>query len=342
MAEPDGPLYLDGATVETLLDDIDVLAPVRAALIAYSDGTTLLPEEAYLGWSNVEGAHARSITLPAGILGDEGLMVGLKVINSCLSNTRHGLPRASGFAMLFDPETARVRSIMACAAISATRTAAVSCLAIEACAVRREVVGLIGCGVLGARHLELLLARLGVERVVLFDVELSRAEALARRLSNARNTCTVAVSDSARAVVATADVVVTATTTTEGYIEPSWLRSGAVVVHVSLDDPLPEVVDTCGWLIVDSWQLVSADQRRLLGRLVKDGRLVGPDAPTGDGIRRVDAELGDVLAGRRPGRASKEDIVLVNPFGMGVGDLALMAAVHAEAVRRGAGRWLAP
>jgi hypothetical protein len=60
------------------------------------------------------------------------------------------------------------------------------------------------------------------------------------------------------------------------------------------------------------------------------------------GARRVDAELGDVLAGRRPGRASDDDVVLVNPFGMGVADVALMAAVHAEAVRRGMGTWLVP
>lgn len=341
---PEELLYVDSDTVRSILDDADVLSPVRSALIAYTDGTTYLPEEAYLGWATADGAHARSICLPAGIPTDAGLTLGLKVINSSLSNTRHGLPRASGLAMLFDPETARVRAVMACAYLSSTRTAAVSCLAIEACAVRREVVGLIGCGVLGARHVELLLSRGGVARVVLFDADPGTAEALARRLADGsrRGTCVVEVVDSAHAAVRQADVVVTATTTTEGYIAVGWLRPGAVLVHVSLDDVLPEVVETCGWLVVDSWQLVSADRRRLLGRMVGEGRLVGPDASVSGGQRRLDAELGDVLAGRRPGRASNDDVVLVNPFGMGVGDVALMSLVYAEALRRDVGTRLAP
>jgi N-[(2S)-2-amino-2-carboxyethyl]-L-glutamate dehydrogenase len=342
--EGKGPLYVDSDTVRAILDDVDVLAPIRSALIAYSEGTVLLPEEAYLGWSTADGEHARSICLPAAIPSDDGLTIGLKVINGSLSNTRHGLPRASGLAMLFDPETARVRAVMACACLSSTRTAAVSYLAVEACAVRREVVGLVGCGVLGARHMDLLLARGGVARILLFDTDVARAESLARRLVDGshRGSCVVEVVDSANAAVARADVVVTATTTTEGYIAAAWLRPGTVLVHVSLDDVLPEVVETCGWLVVDSWRLVSADRRRILGRMVGEGRLVGPDASVDSTARRVDAELGDVLAGRRPGRSSEDDVVLVNPFGMGAGDIAIMSVVHAAALRLGVGTWLAP
>lgn len=347
MSEVEGPLYLPDATVRALLDDIDVLMPVRSALVAYSDGTALLPEEAYLGWGNADGEHARSICLPAGVPTDDGLALGVKVINSSLSNTRNGLPRASGFAMLFDVETARVRALIACAALSSTRTASVSCLAVNACAVRREVVGIVGCGVLGARHAELLLAEGDVARLVLFDVDPRRAATLAERLVDAdpQLGCAIEVADSARAAVAGADVVVTTTTATTGYVEASWPRPGAVLVHVSLDDVLPEVVEQCGWLVVDSWRLVSADRRRLLGRLAAAGRLVGPDAQRGGSgrpARRVDAELGEVLAGRRPGRAFEDDVVLVNPFGMGVGDVALMAAIYAEAVRRGVGTRLEP
>lgn len=58
--------------------------------------------------------------------------------------------------------------------------------------------------------------------------------------------------------------------------------------------------------------------------------------------RRVDATLADVITGSHPGRTSPADIVLSNPFGMGVLDVALAAAVRDQAVAAGIGTVLRP
>jgi ornithine cyclodeaminase len=54
----------------------------------------------------------------------------------------------------------------------------------------------------------------------------------------------------------------------------------------------------------------------------------------------VDGELGQVLAGLRPGRLRERDVILVNPFGLAIEDVALAAEVHRAATRRGLGLWL--
>ncbi|NEE17781.1 ornithine cyclodeaminase, partial [Streptomyces sp. SID7499] len=80
-----------------------------------------------------------------------------------------------------------------------------------------------------------------------------------------------------------------------------------------LDDVLPDVVHRAGLLVVDDWGLIKADDRRLLGRMYRSGELLGPDeaAPPGPGPapRAVDASLGEILSGRRPGRRTPEQTV---------------------------------
>src|SRR5207247_6559065 len=120
-----------------------------------------------------------------------------------------------------------------------------------------------------------------------------------------------------------ADLVVTVTTSTTGYVRHSWLEPGALVVNVSLDDLLPEVLLRADKLFVDDWSLVAADEHRLLGRLIREGT-----------IRAVDGELGELLGGSRPGRSRAEEIVVVNPFGLAIEDPAIANEVSRHAVRR--------
>ena len=87
-------------------------------------------------------------------------------------------------------------------------------------------------------------------------------------------------------------------------------------------------------------ELVRADGRRLLGRMLHDGRLVGPGDRSAARGRAIDGTLGDVVAGRRPGRMHDDDVVVFNPFGMAILDVAVAAAVVDVAVARGVGRAL--
>ena len=64
------------------------------------------------------------------------------------------------------------------------------------------------------------------------------------------------------------------------------------------------------------------------------------DAEATTGARRVDAELGDILLGRHPGRRRDNDIVLVNPFGLAIEDVAVAAEVERAATAAGLGRRL--
>lgn len=324
--------------------DIDPVAVVRDALLHHARGATTLPDEAYLPWHTEGGAFARSLALPGAVWGERPA-VGLKLINSSLENPGRGLPRAQGLTFLFDPDTARPTVMMEAAWLSATRTAAYTVLSTRLLAAPGTGrIGLLGCGALAAAHLGMLAAELPGAEVAVYDLDPARARALAEEWAGPESGLDVRAVEDPRAAVAGAGLVVCTTTTTTGYIAHDWLAPGALVAHVSLDDVLPEVVARADLLVVDDWDLVAADDRRILGRLYRSGDLTGPGgqhvAGTPQAGRRVDAGLADVVVGTHPGRAADTDVVLSNPFGMGVLDVAMAAAVRDVAERDGIGTLL--
>jgi N-[(2S)-2-amino-2-carboxyethyl]-L-glutamate dehydrogenase len=318
MSADDTLLYLSGADVAAALDHVDVVATVAAALAAHGRGETILPAEAYLGWEH-EGEGLRSLAMPASV----DSAPGVKIINANPANPARGLPRASGLTVLFDPSSGRPLCVMEGARISCLRTAAVTAVATDLLAAAPvERLALIGAGALARCHLDLLpprLPRLGEIRV--YDRERRRASAL---LASA------IVCNSAEEAICGAQLIVTLTTTTTPYLRSDWLQPGALLVNVSLDDPLPEVFLRANKLVVDDWNLIAHDEHRLLGRLLRDGTIE----------RRGHNELGQLIANGDSGRSHPNDIIVVNPFGLAIEDVAVAKRVHEHARASGLGTYL--
>jgi N-[(2S)-2-amino-2-carboxyethyl]-L-glutamate dehydrogenase len=339
MAEPRELRYLPRADVIRASEHIDVVEVVKDALLLHARGRTTLPDEAYLGWETSDGSSARSLALPGALWGKTPA-VGLKMINASLGNPRRGLPRAQGLTFVFDPETARPLAILEAAHLSTLRTAAYTVLSVRLLArLPLQRVAVIGCGPIGATHVRMLATDAPGAVFVLHDRDADRLHQAVRSFAVEGVPCEAA--SHCEDAVRGAGVVVTATTTTTGYLAYDWLSPGALIAHVSLDDVLEDVVRRADVVLVDDWQLVSTDTRRLLGRMCLIGDLVGPDhdrtGPVKAGTRTVDGTLGDVVAGQHPGRISPPDVILSNPFGMGILDVALAAEVVRVAERLGLG-----
>lgn len=340
-------LYLSQKDVRQACQEIDSVAVIREVLRLHGTGETILPEEAYLSWKNKQGEAVRSLNMPGHISGDLNIS-GTKIINGNIHNPTRGLPRASGLTLLYDDLSARVVCLMEGAYISSLRTASVTALAIDVLK-GHEIhdLAVIGAGALARAHIVLLIQRLPELRTIrLYDLDVERIYALKKELSTFLHTHQVAfqLSSSAAEAIQGAQCIVPTTTTTTGYIQYAWLLPGAILVNVSLDDALPEVVLKADQIIVDDWPLVKSDSRRLLGRLYRQGLIIGPDDPldphTESAARRIDAQLGEVIAGKKPGRQKLDDIVYVNPFGLAIEDVAMAAHVYQTALKLGIGIWL--
>ena len=343
----DSILYLNRKEVEVASAGIDGVAVIGDLFKLHVSGQTILPDEAYLGWTNEQGEQVRSLNMP-GYIGGALKVAGTKIINGNIANPSRGLPRASALTMVYDDTSVRINCIMEGAYLSSLRTACVTALSAELFQARAiEQVALIGAGVLAQAHIQVLVKRLPALRAIrLFDISRERIAGLQAQVEGLLQAGGVElhISSSAQEAIEGAQLVVPVTTTTTGYIQFDWLQPGAILVNISLDDPLPEVVLRAGKVIVDDWKLVRNDPRRLIGRMYRAGQIVGPDEPDDPGKqgqrRRIDAELGEVVLGSRGRREHLDEVILVNPFGLSIEDVALAAHVYQKALELNLGVWL--
>ncbi len=336
MAAADDLLVLDRPAIERCLADVDVLAVVEYCLRSHHRGGTELPDEGYLAWTNALGAYARSVAMLGAVDQPDGQVVGLKMINAAVSNPARGLDRAGGLAFLFDPETARPRLMAEAGLLSALRTAAYTALSLRLLGpLAPESVSVLGCGALARMHLRLLAAAFpSLGAAHLYDLVPARAASLADWAGQEIPGLRVEVAADAASCVARSSVLVTVTVAERPYLPPSWFSGPAFIAHVSLDDLLPATFADAAAIFVDDEDMVAANPRRILGRLLNDG-VIGR---SGSAQRpRVTGSLGQVLECEVDAVRPITGHVVSNPFGLAILDVALLAAVDDAARRRGEG-----
>jgi 2,3-diaminopropionate biosynthesis protein SbnB len=327
-------LYLsrsDIGTVGGAQSDLYVQV-LRHALTAHAAGKTVQPLKPYLRINATDGHIAdRIIAMPAHI--SEPAVSGLKWIGSKHDNPdAAGLERASAVIVLNDPRTNYPIGILEGSLISAWRTAAVTCLAAEHLA--REAfsdVTLVGCGVIGRTQVIALLEQFEqINSIHLFDVRPDAARELAELLRSRRGDVAVRIAASAEEAVRTGEVVVACTVTDRPYLQFAWIKPGALVCNVSIMDAHKDVFLGADKVIVDDWEQ-SNREKKVINQLVRDGSF---------SREQLHAELGEVVSGRRPGRERDDEIILLNPMGIAVEDIACAAELYLRAKRQGVGTWL--
>jgi ornithine cyclodeaminase len=234
-------------------------------------------------------------------------MYGLKTVVVAPDNPTRGLDSHQGTVTLFDGETGQTTAVVNATPITAIRTAAASALATRELA--REdarVLAIVGTGHQGRAHARVLPAVLPFDEVLMAD----RGEV--------------------EEAVRQADVIVTATSSTEPVIRREWLKDGAHVNAVGACFPHTRELDSAtvagSTFVVDSRESAVNESGDYLIALAEGA--IGED--------HIAAELGDVLLGSHPGRTSAEEITVFESLGIAAEDL--FAAEYVVGRAREAGR----
>lgn len=219
-------------------------------------------------------------------------------------------PTIQGVVLLFDTEEGTPLAVMDSIEITARRTAAASAVAAKYLALRGRVnVTVFGWGKQGQVQLEAIRRVLDVGDVQVIDPQLGRAEARPALES---------------------DVILTCTTSRTPILHLKDVKSGAFVAAVGADNPAkseiaPELLAASA-VVADI-----TDQAATIGDLhhAIEAGVVGRD--------HVRAELGEVVAGKKRGRISDDEIVIFDSTGAGFQDTAAAAIVYERARERGIG-----
>ena len=243
---------------------------------------------------------------------------------------RAGLPSIQGLIVLCDGENGRPLAVMDSIEITILRTGAATAVAAKYLArPASRIATICGCGNQGRVQLRSIARVLQLERVFAFDADERRARELADELSAELRLSVAAVTDLAQAV-SRSDVCVTCTPSQSPLVRREDVRPGTFIAAVGADSPekqeLEPAILASAKVVVDVLEQCAA-----IGELhhALDARL----------MQRADvhAELAEVVAGSRPGRASDEEVVVFDSTGTALQDVAAALAVHDKAVRSGTG-----
>jgi ornithine cyclodeaminase len=324
-------LILNAADVEAVLDRDALTDAVGSALAETSAGWASLPPRVA-----AEAGAGLLLAMPGSFSRLGGL--GAKLVSLFPGNVDR--PTHQAVIVLFDPDTGTPTALVDGTLITAARTAAASAVATRHLArADSEVMAILGTGVQARAH------ALAVPRVVpaLREIRIAgrnpaanEAVALdfAQELQRA-GMAHLAVAGAATfaAALASADIVCATTPATEPIVRREWLSSGVHVNSVGFSDGCE--VDT--QTVLDALVVVESRSSALAPMPAGANELLWP---VRDGLMEpshVHAEVGELVAGTRPGRTTPEQITLYKGVGVAVEDLAAAMLVVAAARAQGVG-----
>jgi ornithine cyclodeaminase len=324
--------YLNAADVAALaLTDDEILGAVESGLRAQGEGKTvieprvhLIPESSAHGHFNV----LRGVVKPLGF-------AGVKVVGDFVNNYQQGLPSEMAILNLFDPTTGMPKAILDATAITDMRTGAMTALGAKYLARKNaKVLGHVGARGTAYWNVRLLDHLFDFDEIRVHSKRPESRNAFAERLSQDLGK-TVVATDNWRDCLEGADIMVEASRlpAPEPLFKTEWIRRGAFVVPYgtmsAVELSLTDIMDK---MVVDDWgQCRKGLPFGALRAHVDSDRLTE---------QNLHAELGQIVAGKKPGRQSDAETILFWHRGLSLSDIALGAALLEKAASRGIGQSL--
>jgi ornithine cyclodeaminase/alanine dehydrogenase-like protein (mu-crystallin family) len=257
------------------------------------------------------GFHAKGASISMG-----SDYVAVKVNGNFPGNpTELGLPTIQGAILLADGSNGCVLAILDSIEVTLRRTAAATALAARLLArPDSRTLLLCGCGEQGRAHITSLRDVLPVQRLLLWDRDESACRVLAAELGGTP-------ADDLAAAARSADAITCCTSAREPFLGLEMVKPGTFIAAVGADNPdkseiAPRLM-AAATVVVDS-----------LGQCAEMGDLRHAIAAGVMAESDVHAELGQILVGAKPGRRSRDEIIIFDSTGTGLLDVAASAAIY--------------
>ncbi len=317
-------LWLTEDEVRSLLTMDDAIEAVQRAFLDHGMGRTQMPPKSYLYFSRHNGDLR---TMPAYIEGQD--LAGVKIVNVHPDNPQIGLPSVMALLILNSPQTGEPLAIMGATYITSMRTGAAGAVAARHLArPDSRMVGMIGAGAQARTQLQGLSRHFQIEQVIVYDSLADRARAFKEYVLGFLECDFIAAAGPKEACEC--DILVTTTPSRRPVVRDEWVRSGTHINAIGADAPGKQELDS---ILLKRARIVVDD----VVQAVHSGEV---NVPISEGILRqedIDAQIGEILAGKKTGRTSNEEITIFDSTGLGLQDVAAGHVVYEKALKSGVG-----
>ncbi len=313
-------LLLKRSDVAELLTIDECIAAVEQAFRLHAEGKTLPPKVLGLRLDN-GGFHIK-----AGILGSERVYFVAKVNANFPANSKqYGLPSIQGIIVVCDGVNGRLLALMDSIEITIIRTGAATAVATKYLApLDAKIATICGCGNQGRISLKALMKVRQLEKVFAFDIDKMQAEKLAQEFTHEIKIIPITANDLHMAL-SRSQILVTCTPSREPFIRAEEIMPGTFIAAVGADSEdkqeiFPDLLASSK-IVVDL-----AEQSAGIGELhhvIQQGLIT---------VAEIHAELGMIIAGKKPGRESDKEIIIFDSTGTALQDVAAAAIVYEKAM----------
>jgi alanine dehydrogenase len=312
---------LSAADVRTLLPMEACIDAVEDAVVAFSAGQVEMPTRLTVRAGDrgyVQAMPAYNISASA---------LGMKCVTNFHGNRGRKMPVVRGVVVLIDDETGRVLALLDAAEITSIRTAAMSAVATRTLALGEATeLAIIGSGAQASKHLEAMMLVRKIRSVRVASRTLASASRFVDDQREVFPDVGLQAVGTPREAITDADIICTVTSASEPVTAPEWIKSGAHINAVGSHSPDIREIDgetmRVARVVVDSREV----------NLIECGDCL---IPISDGLfdaSHVSDEIGEVIAGRKPGRSADDEVTVFQSCGLAVEDVAAASIAYAAAV----------
>ncbi|HEX2114786.1 MAG TPA: ornithine cyclodeaminase family protein [Alphaproteobacteria bacterium] len=324
--------YLNGLDIEALeITDDEILNAIETSLAAQGRGGTVIEPRMHLIPDPKVHGHFNVLR---GYIGAPVNLAGVKIVGDYVDNYKLGLPSELAILNLFDPNTGTPRAMLDASAITDMRTGAVTAIGAKYLARKgSKVLGHIGARGTAYWNVRLLDRLFDFEEIRVHSRRPESRSAFGEKLSRDLGK-KVHVMDDWESTVMGADIVVEASRLTEPtpLLKTAWIKKGAFVVPYGTMSAVElSLTDIMSKLVVDDWGQCKGGRFGSLRAHVEAGKL---------SEQTLHAELGQIVAGLKPGREREDETILFWHRGLSLSDIALGHAMLEKAARLGLGQRL--
>jgi ectoine utilization protein EutC len=294
-------VHLDGAAIDV----------VEQAFRALAAGKVVMPPILSM---DLPDLHGEVDVKTAYIPGFDGFAI--KVSPGFFNNPKIGLPSLNGLMILFSAKTGLVDALLLDNGyLTDVRTAAAGAVAARHLTPREvRVAGVLGAGVQARLQIQAAHLVRPFDKVLVWARDAAKAAACAQDIAKVTGVQAVAISDPA-SVVRDSQLVVTTTPTREPILKAAWLHPGLHITAMGSDQEGKNEIEAAALAAADLFVCDRVSQSEKLGEL-RAARAAGH-------LTTTPPELGEVIAGTKPGRRSERDITICDLTGTGAQDTAI-------------------
>ena len=269
--------------------------------------------------TEIPGKQLSLLFKPAVDLKSERLSI--KILTQNDSNSKSGLPSIMGMVMLLDVNTGLLLALMDGSYITNIRTGAASGIATHKLAREdSKVAAIFGCGAQGRTQLEAILSIRSLSRIYAFDTNPQSLKVFVEEMKSRFMIDIQACEDPM--VLKEVDIICTATGSGSPLFERKHIKPGVHINAIGSYKPFMQEIDP--YIIHDSRLFVDS----INSCCAESGDII---KPVNMGLIKEDhiqGEIGEIIAGKKIGRASENDITIFKSVGLAVQDLVVANHVY--------------